>query len=372
MHQKILVTKPFLPPKEEFLHYVDKIWENEWLTNQGPLHEEFINQLKTYMGVEYITPTVNGHLALEIALKGLGISGEVITTPFTFASTTHALSLCGIRPVFCDIREEDLTINAKRIEELITEKTSAILPVHVYGHICDVEEIDRIAEKYNLKVIYDAAHAFGMKWKGTSVGSLGDVSMFSFHATKLFNTIEGGALIYKNKEYEKIFNAYKNFGIENEESVTFIGGNAKMNEFQAAMGLANLNHMNEIIEDRKASTLLYRELLSDIEGIHYFVTENTDIEYNYGYLPIIINMEEFGITRDALHLALKEYQIFTRKYFYPVVPDYECYRNNCGTPNIPVARMAGRRILTLPLYYGMGKETIEYICQCIKNVSSNK
>lgn len=368
MENNILVTRPFLPPKEEFQRYLDSIWENQWLTNQGPLHEQFVAQLKEYLQAPCVTPTVNGHLALEIALQGLGIHGEVITTPFTFASTTHALSLCGIKPVFCDIREDDFTMDPDKIEALITENTTAIMPVHVYGHMCDTKKIEAIAKKYNLKVIYDAAHAFGVRKNGRSAGLFGDVSMFSFHATKLFNTIEGGALVYSEESYERLFNAYKNFGIENEESVPYIGGNAKMNEFQAAMGLANLPYLDEIMEDRKRSTQRYRELLQDVPGIKFFTPDaDPEVEYNYAYMPIVVDAEKFGMTRDALNLALKEDHIFTRKYFYPIVTEYQCYKDFMKDAHVPVAERAGKRVMTLPLYYKMGEETVDYVCACIKS-----
>lgn len=367
MDNKIFVTRPFLPDKETYIKYIDKIWENRWLTNQGPLHEKFKEELKGYLHAPFVTPTVNGHLALEIAIRGMGLSGEVITTPFTFASTIHALTLNNIKPVFCDIKSDDFTINTDLIENLITEKTSAILPVHVYGHLCDIDKIEKIAKKHHLKVIYDAAHAFGVKRNGISAGLFGDVSIFSFHATKLFNTIEGGALIYKKGEYEKLFDAYKNFGIENEESVGYVGGNAKMNEFQAAMGLANLPFIDQIIQDRKKSTLRYRELLKNLPGIYFFVPEEEqNIEFNYGYFPIRIDKDIAGITRDDLHNKLKEFNIFTRKYFYPIATDYHCYQGYRATANVPIAQVAGDSVMTLPLYYGMGLDTVEYVCEKIR------
>lgn len=367
MDEKIFVTRPYLPPRDEFDAYLDEIWENRWLTNQGPLHERFISALKTYLQVDNVTPTVNGHMALEIALRALGITGEVITTPFTFASTPHALSLCGIRPVFCDIRASDFTIDPEQIEPLITENTTAILPVHVYGHLCDTEKIDNIARKYNLKVIYDAAHAFGVRKGGVSAGLFGDVSMFSFHATKLFNSIEGGALVYRDAQYEPLFNSYKNFGIKDEESIPFIGGNAKMNEFQAAMGLAILPHMPDIIAQRQEYTFRYRELLSDIPGIHFFMPETqNDTEYNYAYFPIVVDAEKFGLTRDALHIVLQKYNIYARKYFYPIASDYQCYRHTMRDAQLPIALRAGKRVMTLPLYTDMGIDTVQYVCKCIK------
>lgn len=364
--EKIFVTRPFLPDKDVFKKYIDDIWESQWLTNQGPLHERFAEELKKSLGFPNVTLTVNGHMALEIALKGLGITGEVITTPFTFASTIHALTLCNIKPVFCDIKPDDFTMDTDRIEELITDKTTAIMPVHVYGHMCDTEKIELIANRNNLKVIYDAAHAFGVKKNGLSAGVFGDVSMFSFHATKLFNTIEGGALVYKNCEYESLFNAYKNFGIEGEETVSHVGGNAKMNEFQAAMGLANLPYMDVIVEERKRLTLRYREFLKDIEGIRFFIPEEKKgIEYNYSYFPVQIDNQVATCSRDEVHLKLKEDNIFTRKYFYPIATDYECYKSYKASSNVPVAEAAGNSVMTLPLYYDMGIDKVDYVCEKI-------
>lgn len=364
--EKIFVTRPFLPDKDVFKKYIDDIWESQWLTNQGPLHEQFVGELKRFLDIPNVTLTVNGHMALEIALKGLGISGEVITTPFTFASTIHALSLCNIKPVFCDINAEDFTIDANKIENLITDKTTAIMPVHVYGHMCDTEKIELIAKKHGLKVIYDAAHAFGVKKNGVSAGAFGDVSMFSFHATKLFNTIEGGALVYKNSEYQPLFNAYKNFGIEGEEMVSHVGGNAKMNEFQAAMGLANLPYMDAIVAERKRLTLRYRDYLEDLPGVRFFVPEAKEgIEYNYSYFPIQIDAQKAKCSRDELHTKLKGDNIFTRKYFYPIATDYECYKMYKAVSHVPVAEAAGNSIMTLPLYYNMGIDKVDYVCKKI-------
>jgi len=371
MKNDILVTKPFLPDREVFKRYIDEIWDNQWLTNQGPLHEQFRNELKNYLKVPFVTPTVNGHLGLEIAIKGLDLKGEVITTPFTFASTIHALTLNNIKPVFCDIKESDFTLDADLIEGLITEKTTAIMPVHVYGHVCDTEKIDAIAHKHGLKVIYDAAHAFGVKKNGISVGLYGDVAMFSFHATKLFNTIEGGALVYRSPEYEYLFNAYKNFGIESEEMVSYVGGNAKMNEFQAAMGLANLPYMDIIIKKRKQLTLKYRELLGKLPGIYYYVPENQNgIETNYAYFAIRVDETKAGITRDELYMQLKQSHIFTRKYFYPIATQYGCYQDIAKDAKVPVAEKVGDSILTLPLYFDMELETVEFVCEKISDAIS--
>lgn len=371
--EKIMVTRPFLPNKQDFLKYVDKIWEGEWLTNQGPLHQEFMQALKDYLKVDNLTLTVNGHTALEIAIKGLGLSGEIITTPFTFASTIHAIATNNITPVFCDIKESDLTIDENKIESLITEKTTAIMPVHVYGHPCNVEKIEQIAKKHNLYVIYDSAHAFGVKYNGKTIASYGDVSMFSFHATKLFHSIEGGALVYKNQNLRQLFDDYKNFGIRDEEHVEFVGGNAKMNEFQAAMGLSNLPHISNIIAERKKITLRYRELLSDIKGVKFFTPDNTpNFEYNYAYMPIIVDENEYGISRDELHKNLKSDNIFARKYFYPIATEYGCYKHLKNSANVKTAYKASLQVMTLPIFSNMPLEVVDYVCNAIKKYKVGK
>ena len=355
------VTKPYFPDKSEFQIFLDQIWENQYLTNNGPLHREFEQQLKTYLDCANLTLTVNGHSALDIAIKGLELSGEVITTPFTFASTTHALTLNNLTPVFCDIKESDLTIDESKIESLITDQTSAILPVHVYGHMCNIGKIAEIAKRHHLKVIYDAAHTFGVKYQNCALANYGDVSMLSFHATKIFHTIEGGALIYDDNSKKQIFETLKNFGIEGEEIIDFIGGNAKMNEFQAAMGLINLNHIDELIVKRKSLTLHYRELLDRVPDLHYFVPEEIyqDFTYNYSYFPILTS------NRDALYDYLKTQNIFTRKYFYPLIPDFGCYKDKFGQIKIPVARKTASEVLCLPLYNGLSHQDIDYIASKI-------
>ena len=368
MDEKIMVTRPFFPDREEFDHYVNQIWKNRWMTNQGPLHEKFTHELKSFLGCDNITLTVNGHMALEVALRGLRVHGEVITTPFTFASTTHSISLTGLTPVFCDVRASDMTIDPDKIEELITDKTEAILPVHVYGHPCDTERIEQIAVKHNLKILYDAAHAFGVRKNGRCIALEGDASIFSFHATKLFNTIEGGAIVYRDERYKKNFDMYKNFGIENEESIPFIGGNGKMNEFQAAMGLANLPHMQQIIQCRKDYTLHYRNRLAEIPGVRFFQPDlDPAVEYNFAYLPIQIT-DDATLTRDQLCEELKRHNIFVRKYFYPLISDCACYRALSSAANLPVASKASQQIITVPLYYGMGYDTIDYVCDKIESL----
>ncbi|MGL5000051.1 MAG: DegT/DnrJ/EryC1/StrS family aminotransferase, partial [Cetobacterium sp.] len=325
LENPIMVTKSFLPPFEEFSKKIEKIWKSHWLTNMGPLHEEFKQQLEKYLKTQNITLTTNGHLALELALKALDIKGEVITTPFTFASTTHAIVNCGLKPVFCDIEMETYNLDSNKLEMLITEKTTAIMPVHVFGNPCNLKKIEEIAKKYNLKVIYDAAHAFGVEIENKGIGNFGDISMFSMHATKVFNSIEGGVLVYNDSKYFKNLRLYKNFGITGPETVEAVGMNCKMNEFQAAMGIVNLRYIDNEIEKRKKITKKYRELLDKIDGISY-VKDIKGVKHNYSYFPVVINEEVFGKTRDELFESLKKYNIFTRKYFYPLVTDFDCYK----------------------------------------------
>ena len=368
MKKTITVTKPFMPSKKEFKNYLDEIWENEWLTNNGPIHKKFEKSLKDYLKADNITLTVNGHSALDISVKGLDLKGEVITTPFTFASTTHSLTLNNLTPVFCDIKESDLTIDEEKIEELITDKTTAIMPVHVYGHMCNIEKIEEIAHKHNLKVIYDAAHTFGINYKGKALSNYGDASILSFHATKIFHTIEGGALVYSDEKRKQIFETLKNFGIEGEEKIDFVGENAKMNEFQASMGLINLKHIDKLIEERKELTLYYRKLLKDLNGIKFFEPEKlyNDYNYNYSYLPVITE------DRDEVYNFLKQYNIYTRKYFYPIASDFGCYKEKYKNTKLPVARKVASKILCLPLYNGLKKEDIEFIIDKIKLFQKTK
>ena len=363
----IMVTKSFLPPIEEFKKEIEKIWETNWLTNMGPLHQDFKKKLKEYLKCDNLSLFVNGHQALEIALKSLELKegGEVITTPFTFASTTHAIVNCGLTPVFCDIDLKTYNIDAKKIEKKITGKTVAILPVHVFGNPCDVKKIDEISQKYNLKVIYDAAHTFGVEVDGEGIGSFGDISMFSLHATKVFHSIEGGALIYKEKELEQKIRNLKNFGIIGPEDVVSVGGNSKMNEFQAAMGLVNLRYIDKEIENRKKIAEKYRDELKKIDGIK-FLEDIPGVKHNYAYFPILIDEDKFGITRNKLHDRLKEYNIFTRKYFYPIVTAYECYKNKYNSEDLINAKYVGERILILPMYGALSNEDIENILDSIK------
>lgn len=360
--EKILVTKSLLPPYDYYCEKIKSIWNNSWLTNCGPLHQKLESELCSFLNVGSLALYANGHLALENALELLDVKGEIITTPFTFVSTTSAIVRTGNSPVFCDINPTDYTIDVEKIEELITDKTIAILPVHVYGNVCNVKAIAKIAKKYDLKVIYDAAHAFGVKYHGKSVACYGDISMFSFHATKVFNTIEGGGLALNDTNLKEKAEALKNFGIINYEETGLIGGNAKMNEFQAAMGLCNMKYLDESIRKRKKVVELYIELLNGVEGI-ILNRMSEDTESNYAYFPIKVE-DSFRMSRDDLFDLLNENGIFARKYFYPISNQLKAYSHYYG--NTPVARDLSKRILTLPLYPDLGEENVKKICSVIR------
>jgi dTDP-4-amino-4,6-dideoxygalactose transaminase len=365
MNKKILVTKSSIPDLDEYVEEIKDLWETRWLTNMGVKHQLLEEKLKEYLNTENITLFVNGHLALESIIQAMDLKGEVITTPFTFISTTHAIVRSGLTPVFCDINYDDYTIDVSKIEDLITERTSAIIPVHVYGNICDYQEIDRIAKKYNLIVIYDAAHAFGEKIDEINVSNLGDASIFSFHATKVFNTIEGGAVTYKRNELKEKLDQIKNFGITGPESVESVGGNAKMNEFQAAMGICNLRHVDDEIEKRKKVVERYRERLSDIKGIKLY-EEKENIKSNYAYFPVLF--DGYKAKRDEIYEELKKNNIFARKYFYPLTNEAQCYKNKFNVEETPTAKYVSDRILTLPLYADLELSDVDRICDIIINI----
>mgnify|MGYP002766151927 CR=1 FL=1 len=361
---KILVTRSSMPDFDEYIEEIRELWDTHWLTNMGVKHVEFQKKLSEYLDVPNIELFTNGHMALELSLQALNIQGEVITTPFTFASTTHAIVRNGLTPVFCDIRESDYTIDTEKIESLITDRTSAILPVHVYGNICNIEEIERIANKYGLKVIYDAAHAFGETYKGKTVGNFGDVSCFSFHATKVFNSIEGGAACYRDKDLGTSLYRLKNFGIRDQETVDGIGANAKMNEFCAAMGLCNLRHVDAEIAKRKVVYDRYRENLSGVDGL----TLNTlreDIEYNYSYFPVIFDEKVFGSSRNEVFDYLGKHDIGARKYFYPLTNEFDCFHGRFDVSKTPVAVHVSKRVLTLPMYADLALDDVDRICALI-------
>jgi len=361
----LYVTKSALPSIEEYTELINNVWGTNILTNNGPLHSKLEVELKKYLNIDNITLFTNGHLALDCAIKALNLTGEVITTPFTFVSTTHAISTNNLVPVFCDIKMEDYTIDENKIEELITEKTSAILPVHVYGHPCNVEAIQKIADKYHLAVIYDAAHAFGVEINDIPITDYGDLSMYSFHATKVFNTIEGGAVAYKNSHYKHTLELLKNFGIEGSESIPIIGINAKMNEFQAAMGLANLKTIDEKIQNRKNAYDIYKNELSVLPGLH-FVDLPSNIKYNYSYMPVLIDEKLFGKSRNDLYDELIKYNVYSRKYFYPLISNLAPY--SCCKANVPIAEFVSDRILCLPLSGDIMIEQIKKLCDIISEI----
>lgn len=363
MTDRILVTQSSMPPFEEYVEMIKPLWENHWLTNMGQYHKELELELEKFLDVPALSLMVNGHMALELAIQSMKFpeGGEVITTPFTFISTTHAIIRNKLKPVFCDVRD-DYTIDYDKIEELITDKTVAIVPVHVYGNICNIEAIREIAYKYDLKVIYDAAHAFGEKYKGESVARFGDMSVLSFHATKVFNTIEGGAVCCRRKEqYEKLYNL-KNFGIRSEELVVSVGGNAKMNEFQAAMGLCNLKHIETEIQRRKTLVDRYEELLKDTEGIRLNEYQE-EVTSNYAYFPVLFDTPKI---RNEIYQRLMEHGVYSRKYFYPITADQACFRNKYRKLDLERARFFSERILVLPLYAALMPEQVERIAGLLK------
>lgn len=366
MLKQILVTRSSLPGFEEYCNEIKKFWDNHWLTNMGVEHQQFQKKLEVFLHCPHVILYTNGHLALEnvIAAMQFPEGSEVITTPFTFASTTHAIVRNRLIPVFCDVNDKDYTIDVDKIEALISEKTVAIVPVHVYGNMCDVERIDKIAKKYNLKVIYDAAHAFAVKYKGVSSANFGDASMFSFHATKVFHTIEGGAVCLTDDTLVGTLNDMKNFGIRGPESVVFVGGNAKMNEFQAAMGICNLRHLKEEIAKRKNVAERYWDHLDGVKGIKLCKPQR-DVESNFGYFPIVF--DGFSATRNEVFNKLAKQDIMARKYFYPLTNTFECYKDypTAGAEKTPVAAFLANRVLTLPLYADLTMEDVDRICEIV-------
>ncbi len=369
MNESILVTRSAMPPFEEYIEKIRPLWDSRWLTNMGVLHREFEQKLTEFLGVPHCSLMVNGHMALELSIQAMNFpaGGEVITTPFTFISTTHAIIRNGLKPVFCDIKLDDYTIDEEKIEELITENTVAILPVHVYGNVCNVNKIAEIADKYNITVIYDAAHAFGERIDGVGVGAFGDVSTFSFHATKVFHSVEGGAAVFSDtKMYRRLYDL-KNFGIHSEEIIAEVGANAKMNEFSAAMGLCNLPYVPENIRLRRLRVMRYIERLEHIRGL-VLPSYKENIEYSYGYFPVLFDPAVLGEgARDRIYDALHGQNIFARKYFYPITADAACFRNKYRSVDLKNARYAGDNILVLPLYPELDYEAIERIATIIES-----
>lgn len=367
--ESIYVTKPFLPPLEEFQNYLIDIWSSRELTNNGKYHEIFEQKLAEYLNVKFISLFANGTLALISALQALRITGEVITTPFSFVATTHALHWNGIKPVFCDIDPITCNLDPKKIEAAITPKTTAILPVHVYGNPCNVGAINEIAIKYGLKVIYDACHAFGVTINGNPVLNFGNLSVLSFHATKVFNTFEGGAIVSHDETTKKTVDLLKNFGFVGETKVLIPGINAKMNEFQAALGVLQLKYIDQSIQKRKEIVDYYREHLSGLPGLSFF-DDMPGVRHNYQYFPIIIDEKKFGKSRDDIYNELKKVNIFTRKYFYPLISQFPTY---CGLDsaklgNLTMAEIITKRVLCLPIYSELKMNRIDNLCNIVSKI----
>ncbi|MGE4286489.1 MAG: DegT/DnrJ/EryC1/StrS family aminotransferase [Phycisphaerae bacterium] len=364
----IFVTRPSLPPLEDFVECLKELWETKWLTHDGRFHKEFEKAICEYLDIDYCTLFCNGTLALQAALAILNLEGEVITTPFTFAATANAIVLSGLKPVFVDIDPDTFNISPESIRKAVTDKTSAIMPVHVYGNPCDTMAIDAIADQYNLKVIYDGAHAFGVKQEGASILSAGDMTMVSFHATKIMNSIEGGAIITNNSEYKRKLDLFRFYGLSGETSTELIGTNAKMNEVQAAMGLLNLRNIDDNIACRRALAEKYRELLADVDGIKV-LNDFPGVRHNYAYFPILVDEKRYGMSRDELCDKLKEHNIFARRYFYPLLTDFSAYNDsNCRIEELPVAKRTAKQVLCLPLHTELTEEQIRQILENIASV----
>lgn len=364
----VYVTQPALPPLEEFTEYLKQIWDTKILTNNGPFHQQFEKELADYLGVKYLSVFANGTLALVTALQALRITGEVITSPFSFVATTHSLWWNNIKPVFVDIEPEYFTLDPDKIEAAITPQTTAIMPVHVYGNPCKMDAIQKIADTYGLKVIYDSAHAFGVTINGNSVLNFGDLSILSFHATKTFNTIEGGAIICHDEKTKRRIDFLKNFGFADEVTVVEPGINAKMNELQAAYGLVQLKYVDEYIDKRKAVTDLYKNGLQEIKGIR-FLNDVEGIRHSYTYFPILIDEKEYGVSRDEVYERLKRNNIYGRRYFFPLISQFPTYRGlpSAKVENLPVSTRIAEQVICLPIYPNLGTETVKLIAELIKN-----
>ena len=367
-NKPIYVTQPAMPPLEEYIELLKKIWDLKILTNNGPFHQQFEKELATYLGVKFISLFTNGTLALISALQALRISGEVITTPFSFVATTHSLWWNNIKPVFVDIEPEHFNLDPEKIEAAITPQTTAIMPVHVYGNPCDTKAIQNIADTYGLKVIYDAAHAFGVNLSGQSILNFGDLSVISFHATKVFNTIEGGAIICHDQKMKERVDYLKNFGFAGELVVVGPGINAKMNELQAAYGLLQLKYVDEYISKRKIIAEKYRMELTGLSGLS-FLQDIAGVRHGYPYFPLLINKELFGKSRDAVFEKLKENNIFGRRYFYPLISQFPTYRglSSAKPENLPVATKVAEQVICLPIYPELPLEEVTHICEIIKS-----
>ncbi len=361
-NERINVTKSSMPSFEEYMETLRPVWESRWLSNRGKASVEFEDRLKEYLGCSNVWLFANGHVAMEVALQALGMKGEVITTAYTHISTTNAIVRNGLTPVFVDVREDDYTINPELIEAAITERTVAIVATHVYGFLCDTDAIEKIAKKHNLKVVYDAAHAFGVTKNGVSAANFGDAAMFSTHATKVFHTIEGGLVAYKDA---KLFDAMQyivNFGFTSQEEAAYVGTNARMNEFEAVMGICNLRHLDEEIAKRKIAGDRYFERLSGVKGIKLIVPP-ADLKWNYAYFPVIF--DGYKEDRDQIKAKLEQDNIFARKYFYPITTRFACYQEQYGKLALPVSAHAADCVLTLPMYADMTAADADRICDVI-------
>lgn len=351
-----------MPSFEEYIETLKPVWESRWLSNRGNASVQFEDDLKSYLGCENVWLFANGHVAMEVALQALGMQGEVITTPYTHISTTSAIVRNGLTPVFVDVKEDNYTINPELIEAAITEKTVAIVATHVYGFMCDVDAIEKIAKKHNLKVVYDAAHAFGVTLNGISAANFGDAAMFSTHATKVFHTIEGGIVTYKDPELFKAMQYIVNFGFTSHEEAEYIGTNARMNEFEAVMGICNLRHLDEEIAKRKVVGDRFTERLSGVKGIK-LIEPQKGLVWNYAYYPVIF--DGFRYNRDEVKANLEKENIFARKYFYPITTRFACYQEQYGSIDVPVSAHAADCVLTLPMYADLSLEDADRICDVI-------
>lgn len=371
MKNEILVARSSMPLFQEYMDEICTMWDSHWLTNMGVKHKKLQAELLKYLDVDHLELLVNGHMALELSLQALNLHGEVITTPFTFASTTHAIVRNHLEPVFCDIDPITFTIDVNKIEKLITDRTCAILPVHVYGNICNIEEIEQIAHRHGLMVIYDAAHAFGEKYKEQGIGRFGDASCFSFHATKVFHTIEGGAVTFHNESFgEKIYDL-KNFGIHGPEEVSAVGANAKMNEFCAAMGICNLRHIDDEIKKRKMVFDRYKKNLKGVEGLQLNVSQ-PEVYCNYAYFPVVFDEKAFGVDRDVVLNSLAREKIYARKYFYPLTNSFSAFHGKYNVEETPVAFQISKRILTLPMYADLALEDVDRICDIVLSCKQHR
>ena len=367
MNHQITVTSPLLPDKEEFVRLLSEIWESKWITNNGQFHRQLEKELAEYLKVPYISLFTNGTLPLITALQALRITGEVITTPYSFVATTHSLWWNGIKPVFVDIDPATCNLDPSKIEAAITPRTTAIMPVHCYGKPCDTEAIQEIADKYGLKVIYDAAHAFGVEVDGESLLNAGDMSTLSFHATKVYNTIEGGALVMHDEQTKKRIDYLKNFGFANETTVVAPGINSKMDEVRAAYGILNLRQVDAAIEARQHVAQRYRQALRNIDGLTFF-DDMPGVRHNYSYFPVFIDAEKFGMTRDELYFKMKDASVLGRRYFYPLISDFSTYRGlPSATPqNLPVATRIANQVICLPMHHELSEKDLTRIINCIK------